>query len=213
MKHSTQAMLNILRVPNQHETYMSRVKDVVRKAAALFVFAMFVACAASPAMAAGLMKITEIQGRGGASSGDMTAKSPDRTIYFGNYWQNPAEDYNPTGTWGDPEDFDAAHWKKEGILWRVLANNTDPGDGSTGVLLLSDQGLYADKFNPRGSNDNKWVSSDIRETLTGLDKQEASTGKAYDQLKEQSFAHDAFNPKEYAAIANTTHIAGGTYAG
>ena len=94
MKNSTQTMFNAARVPNRHENQLSRVKDAVRKAAALFVFAMFVACAATPAMAAGLVKITEIQGGGGASrqegSGDdskYVAKSPDRTIYFGNYWQ------------------------------------------------------------------------------------------------------------------------------
>ncbi|MDO4987488.1 MAG: hypothetical protein Q4E17_00435, partial [Synergistes sp.] len=67
MKNSTQTMFNVARVPKRHGNGLSCVKDAIRKAAALFVFAMFVACAATPAMAAGLAKITEIQGGGGAS--------------------------------------------------------------------------------------------------------------------------------------------------
>ncbi|MDO4988726.1 MAG: DUF6273 domain-containing protein [Synergistes sp.] len=216
MKNSTQTKFNAARVPKRHEADLSRVKQIVRKAAALFVFAMFVACAATPAMAAGLMKITDIQGGGGASKQEGSGaaskyvpKSPDRTIYFGNYWQNPVEGHAPAETYYTPEEFDAANWKKEGIKWRVLSNDQT---GRGNMLLLSDQGLYADKFNNDNSN-NMWVSSDIRATLTGLNKKEVSTGKAYNQLDEQSFAHDAFNAKEYAAIADTTHKAGGSNTG
>ncbi|MDO4987998.1 MAG: hypothetical protein Q4E17_03070 [Synergistes sp.] len=70
MKNFKHAMLNVLRMLKQHGTDISRIKCTARKAAAIFVFAAFIACAATPALAGGLMKITDIQGGGGASVND-----------------------------------------------------------------------------------------------------------------------------------------------
>ena len=148
----------------------------------------FIFATVSPAFAGGIAKISDILGgNGGMAVGEKS------TIYFGRYWQTAASGYTPTGTFSEPEAFIASCWNKESIKWRVLSN-----DGGK-MFLLSDKALYADQFD---SDSNVWGNSEIRETLNNPT---AGSG----------FAGDAFSAAELAAIAETTHIAGGreNYAG
>ena len=92
------------------------LRTKIRRSPAVLMLLSFIFATVSPAMASGLKKITEIPG-GGTSH-----------IYFGNYWQTLKD---------ETKSRDVSGYDKEGIQWRVLANNTTPGDGSTGVLLLS----------------------------------------------------------------------------
>ncbi|MBQ0055747.1 MAG: hypothetical protein KBS54_06365 [Synergistaceae bacterium] len=157
-----------------------------RKLATALMLISFIFATAAPAMAAGLADITSIQGGNGGM-----AKGNASTIYFGNYWQS----YKGSGATDAKESYNY-----EGIKWRVLSN----GSGKTS--LLSDQGLYADQFNSTSvtANKNVWgddangISSEIRTTLNNT-------------TADSGFAGDAFNAKEYAAIADTTHAAGGSH--
>ncbi|MDO4987999.1 MAG: DUF6273 domain-containing protein [Synergistes sp.] len=115
-------------------------------------------------------------------------------------------------------------YTKSGIKWRVLANNTTADDyGNKGILLLADQALFADTFNVTGGG-NQWRkgdntdSSKIRKDLTSVTDGSESSAVAVPKktvinadgtIEWGSFAGDAFNAKEYAAIADTTHDAGG----
>ena len=163
-----------------------RTTKTAKKLAAVLMLVSFIFGAAAPAMAAGLADITDIAGGNGGM-----AKGNASTIYFGNYWQS----YKGSGATDAKESYNY-----EGIKWRVLSN----GSGKT--FLLSDQGLYADQFNSSSvtANKNVWgddangISSEIRTTLNNT-------------TADSGFAGDAFNAKEYAAIADTTHTAGGSH--
>ncbi|MDO4988164.1 MAG: hypothetical protein Q4E17_03955 [Synergistes sp.] len=174
MKNSKHTMLNVLNFLKQHETDISHIN---RTAVAIFVFATFFVYAAAPAMAAGLAKITEIRGGGGASvsggADGYKAQYEDRTIYFGNYWQTLKS--------GAPSNSNKlSDYNKEGIKWRVLANNTTAdADGNKGVFLLSDKALYAYRFD---SSSNRWEYSDIHTSLTGIVGNTKSSAKTYDEL-------------------------------
>ena len=165
----------------------------------------FIFATVSPAMAGGLAKITDIEGGKGGTTGNAG------TIYFGNYWQTLKSGAASGSTNKD-------NYNKEGIKWRVLANDnndgstTNPYGGTKQIFLLSDQGLYADQFNSNTNMGNKWSTSEIRATLTGLASGAASNTVEYADLNTASFAKDAFSAKEYAAIANTSHKAGGSYS-
>ncbi len=196
----------------------------LRRYAATVMLLSFTFAAAAPAMAGGLMRVTDIAG------------SSASTIYFGSYWQSAATGYIPTGTDHYPETFNQNNYVKESIKWRVLAANAplDPNDATKkGVLLLSDRGLYADEFNEHADDGsggyvyghdknisaadaNKWETSDIRKTLNGTAAApekttfNSSTGTV---AAWGSFAGDAFSAEEYKAIADTRHAAGGSYPG
>ncbi|MDO4219301.1 MAG: DUF6273 domain-containing protein [Synergistaceae bacterium] len=172
----------------------------------------------TPAWAAGLIKIDQIlnMGTGGGTGGgaskvtrsgttitSVTTSDNAKTIYFGKYWQST------TSIWG----------AKEAIKWRVLSVNAPldtSGTNNKGVLLLSDQGLYADAFNGSKvkANKNVWgkdatstdtaISSEIRTTLND---------RTMDGVKGKGFAADAFDQKEFDAIASTKHTAGGNQSG
>ena len=159
-----------------------------KKLYAVLMLVSFIFATVSPAFAGGLAKISDIAGgNGGMAVGEKS------TIYFGRYWQTAASGYTPTGTFSEPEAFIASYWNKESIKWRVLSN-----DGGK-MFLLSDRALYADAFD---SSSNVWGNSEICATLNNTT---AGSG----------FAGDAFSAAELAAIAETTHIAGGreNYAG
>ena len=164
---------------------------------ALMLFA-FVFSAVSPAFAGGLTDITYIVGGKGGTTGD------DGTIYFGNYWQSFADGYSSSATAGSANVFNKNNYNKESIKWRVLSN----ADGKT--FLLSDQVMYADAFYANTSVvNNTWYASEMRGTMNCTT---ATTFKADGAVQTWGgFAGDAFNEKELAAIAETTHTAGGTY--
>ena len=191
-----------------------------KKLAAILMLVSFIFATVTPAMAltdySPLEKITNIAGENGGN-----ARGNSSTIYFGTYWQTLKSGATSGST-------NLSDYNKEGIKWRVLSND----DGKT--FLLSDQSLYADKFNEydyttnkyghnkdiERANANKWafeqvnpstgeteiISSDIRTTLNSRKKTE-------DDPENAGFAGDAFSAKEYAAIADTTHTAGGDYTG
>ncbi len=160
----------------------------LKKLYAVLMLVSFIFATVSPAFAGGIAKISDILGgNGGMAVGEKS------TIYFGRYWQSAASEYTPAGTPNTPVAFNASHWNKESIKWRVLSN-----DGGK-MFLLSDKALYADQFD---SDSNVWGNSEIRTTLNNTT---AGNG----------FAGDAFSAAELAAMAETTHIAGGreNYAG
>ncbi|MBQ0054679.1 MAG: hypothetical protein KBS54_00825, partial [Synergistaceae bacterium] len=191
------------------------LRTKIRKIAAVLMLVSFIFATVSPAMAltpGGLKKITEIEGGGGASKNIGTETDPvwvasdnAKTIYFGNYWQTLK-----SGAPSASEDL--RDYNYEGIKWRVLSND-QTGTGTKQVFLMSDQGLYADQFNSSVLMGNKWSTSEVRATLTGLELGAASNTVEYADLNTPSFAYDAFNAKEYAAIADTTHTAGGDCTG
>ncbi len=153
-----------------------------KKLYAVLMLVSFVFAMVSPAFAGGLVKISDIAGGNGGM-----AKGEKSTIYFGNYWQSAVSGYTPTGTFSEPEAFNASRWNKESIKWRVLSN----AGGKT--FLLSDKALYADAFD---SSSNVWGTSEIRATLNNTT---AGSG----------FAGDAFSTTELAVIAETENKAGG----
>ncbi|MDO4953225.1 MAG: DUF6273 domain-containing protein, partial [Synergistaceae bacterium] len=195
-----------------------------KKFATILMLISFIFATVSPAMAGGLAKITEIEGGNGAGTNNAS------TIYFGNYWQSKATGYDPSGDKMSPEEFNNTHYVYEGIKWRVLATNAplDYTDSSSnkGILLLADRGLYADAINVKDwesgkyghnkdisdENANKWETSDARNTLNNTTAATAF-GADGNVTSWGSFAKDAFSDKEYAAIKDTKHTAGGENAG
>ncbi|MDO4219359.1 MAG: DUF6273 domain-containing protein [Synergistaceae bacterium] len=155
--------------------------------AVMFALSNVTVAWASPS--GGIVQITDFSGGNGAGT------KAAETIYFGSFWQN-----------GTTLTKDTA---KEGIKWRVLAN-----DETKGVLLLSDQGLYADQFNSTAEQGHNWNGSDIQKTLNGTEATpEKTTFKsdgtgAVDEWG--SFAGDAFDTKELGAIKETNVETDGT---
>ncbi|MDO4953105.1 MAG: autotransporter domain-containing protein [Synergistaceae bacterium] len=185
--------------------------------AALMLFA-FVFSTVSPAMAGGLAKITDIQGGGGGSvydtaTGKYVASDNAKTIYFGNYWQSYSGDISTATA---EQKANIANYKKEGIKWRVLANDA-AGTENGKTFLMSDQSLYSDQFNSSSvtANKNVWgkdessagagdgISSKIRTTMNNTT---VTTFKSDGSVNTWGgFAGDAFSTVEYETIAATTN--------
>ncbi|MDO4219348.1 MAG: autotransporter outer membrane beta-barrel domain-containing protein [Synergistaceae bacterium] len=147
----------------------------------------------------GITTFKQIGGGGGASVVDeetgLSAKYPSKTVYFGSFWQNTTKSE-------EEEQAKLSNYTKEGIKWRVLAN-----DETNGVLLLSDQGLYADQFNSTTEKGHDWNGSDIQKTLNGTGATPEKTTFKGDGTVDKwgSFAGDAFDAKELGAIKDTTN--------
>ena len=169
----------------------------------------FIFASVSPAFAAPAVYIGDIAGGGGATKQDIyvrgldvyVAADPAKTIYFGNFWQSLKN-----GESSAP--LNKNNYNYEGIQWRVLSN----GDGR--AFLRSDSVLWGQEFqfrekdvNPLSSN--VWRDSALRYVMNN--RNQTAFGTDGNVTAWGGFAGDAFSGREYAAIAETTHTAGGTF--
>lgn len=168
------------------------LKSIIKKLTATIMFFAFV-CLPATAFASGLVKPADVTG------GNGDGHSGGSNIYFGQYWQS----YKGSGATDDK-----ANYNYEGIKWRVLANNSKKDiNENMGLLLLSDQALYADALNTLLADGNTWNSSEARQTLGSMSAKGADAPVSYSDL-DTGFAKDAFSATEYNAIATTDHVAG-----